>query len=59
MKGMYDEDYSQNSRVNWVDRDYNRCYVQGQHKANHVIEEDGFYTSFEQLQVELDAGESL
>ena len=58
-KGMYDEDYSQNSRVNWVDRDYNRCYVQGQHKANHVIEEDGFYTSFEQLQVELDAGESL
>lgn len=58
-KGMYDEAYQYNSRVNWIDRDYNRCYVQGQHKANHVIEEDGFYTTFEQLQLELEAGESI
>lgn len=58
-KGMYDEAYQYNSRVNWIDRDYNRCYVQGQHKANHVIETDGFYTTFEQLQVELEAGESI
>ena len=58
-KGMYDESYSLNGPIEWEDRDYNRSYVQGMHKANHDITEDGFYTVFEQLQVEVPPGEEL
>ena len=58
-KGMYAEDYKVNDYINWEDREYNRSYVQGMHKANHNITEDGFYTVFEQLQVELEPDQEL
>ena len=58
-EGMYAEDYALNDYINWEDRDYNRSYVQGMHKANHDITEDGFYTVFEQLQVELEPDQEL
>lgn len=58
-KGMFDETYAPNGRIEWVDRDYNRSYVQGKHKAQHDYFTDGFYTMFEQLQVELDPGEEI
>ncbi len=58
-KGMYAESYKVNEYINWEDREYNRSYVQGMHKANHNITEDGFYTVFEQLQVELEPGQEL
>ena len=58
-KGMFDENFDINSTIEWVDRDYNRSYVQGKHKAKHDYIVDGFYTVFEQLQVELDPGVEL
>ena len=47
--GIYDQDYTVGGSINFADRNYVHCYVVGQHKSNHDIEKDGFYTNFELL----------
>ena len=60
-KGMFDEEYIPGGNLSWVDRNYNRSYVLGNHKKHpeQDITKDGFYTVYEKLDGELEEGETL
>lgn len=59
--GMFDRNYTVGNTINWDDRNYTHCYVQGLHEKNpeQDITKDGFYTNFEQFGKEIGANDEL